>query len=116
MKIKTFTAEDEANQFIDTVKVISLEHQRRENCPDKIVVIYAETLTPETTRLKKIHEDEQEALNGIEDAKMHLQYLEIIAAQSEEDAKIVEGSIKGTKQNIKNFEAKLKAIELWKSE
>lgn len=115
MKIKIFTSEQEANIFIDTVKPLSLEYHKK-LLHDKIVLTYDETLTPEAVRKKKIRNDEAEALAGIQEAMMHLQYLYLIADQSEEDAKIVEGSIKGTEQNIKNYQAKLKAIELWKSE
>lgn len=115
MKIKTFTSEQEANAFIDTVKPLSLEYHKKP-FRDKIVLIYNEILTPEAVRKKKIEDDEKEALNGIEEAQMHLEYLEIIAGQSDEEAKITEGSIKSTKQNIKNYQSKLKAIELWQDQ
>lgn len=110
MKIKTFDSEEEVNAFIDTIKPISLEVK------DKIILIYDDHPSPEEVREKKIRDDESEARAGLQEAVMHLQYLNIIADQSEEDAKIVEASIKGCKQNIKNYQAKLKAIELWKNE
>ncbi len=53
---------------------------------------------------------------GLKEAEMQLQYLQTIANLSEEDAKIVKGSIEGVEGNIKNYKAKLKTIELWKNE
>ena len=113
MRIKTFISEAEANTFIKTVKPLSLEYHKKPFC-DKIVLIYNDLLTSEAVRKKKIEEDEREALTGLEEAQMHLEYLDIVASQSEDEAKLTEGSIKSTKQNIKNYQAKLKAIELWK--
>jgi len=111
MYIKTFTNTKKANDFIDTVKPQSVEYQ-----DGKIIVFYNKTPTVEEMRKKKIREDEAEALIGLEEAKMQLEYLETIEKLSEEDAKIVEGSIKGCKQNIKNYQAKLETIKLWKSQ
>ena len=111
MYIKLFYNTDEANSFIKGVKVVTVQYDQ-----GTIVVIYNPILSPEETRAKKIQDDEAEALAGLEEAKMHLQYLEIIKGQGEDEAKIVEGSIKGAEQNIKNYQAKLTAIELWKKQ
>lgn len=111
MYIKTFNFTDEANDFIKEVKVVSVQYDQ-----GTIVVIYNPILSPEHMRAKKIKDEEAEALVGLEEAKMHLQYLEIIKSQGEEEAKIVEGSIKSAEQNIKNYQAKLTAIELWKKQ
>lgn len=111
MQIKTFKSEQKANDFIKTIKPISLSYEK-----GKIVLIYSTFPTVEEMKAKKIREDEAEAMVGLKEAEMQLQYLQIVASFSEEDAKIVEGSIKGVEGNIKNYKAKLATIELWKNE
>lgn len=111
MQIKTFISELEANDFIKTIKPISLSYEK-----GRIVLIYSTFPTVEEMKAKKIREDKAEAMVGLKEAEMQLQYLQTIANLSEEDAKIVKGSIEGVEGNIKNYKAKLKTIELWKNE
>ena len=115
MFIKVFTNPNEANNFIKTIKPLSVEYQKG-LFRDKITVTYTKFSTVKEMRDKKIRDDEAEALVGLEEAYMQLEYLQTIEKLSDEDAKIVEGSIKGCKQNIKNYQAKLETIELWKSQ
>jgi len=115
MFIKVFTNSNEANNFIKTIKPLAVEYQKG-LFRDKIIITYSEFSTVKEMRAKKIKDDEAEARIGLEEAFMQLEYLQNIEKLSEEDAKIVEGSIKGCKQNIKNYQAKLETIELWKSQ
>jgi hypothetical protein len=115
MFIKVFTNPEEANNFIKTIKPLSIEYQKGV-FRDKIVLTYTITPTVKEMRAKKIREEEAESLVGLEEAFMQLEYLQAIEKLSEEDAKIVEGSIKGCKQNIKNYQTKLETIKLWKSQ
>ena len=110
MYIKTFDNELEANAFIDTVKPLSVSYE-----DGGIIVIYNTIPTVAEMKAKKIRDDEAEALVGLAEAEMQLIYLNTVKDQSDEDAKIVKNSLESCEQNIKNYKAKLKAIEIWKS-
>lgn len=111
MFIEIFNTTNEANEFIKTVKPLSVEYT-----DNQIVVFYNVMQTPQEVRADKIKNDKAEALAGLEEAQMTLQYLETVGKLSDEDAKIVEGSIKGCQQNIKNYRAKLNTVLLWEQE
>lgn len=115
MKIKTFINTERANEFLEKVKPISVEYQKKFPF-DKIVVIYNEIPEVKKAVKLKIEQEEAECLWGLKEAEMQLQYLEHLASLSEETAKITESSIEGTKNNIRNYKAKLDTIKVWQSE
>jgi hypothetical protein len=110
MKIQTFTSAEEANAFVDTVKVKDIQYYDGE-----IVVFYNTYLSVSEVRDMKILEDENDALVALTQAEMHLEYLEEVKRSTPEEGLADVGTgIENTKQNIINQKAKLATVAKWK--
>lgn len=114
--IKIFKDVEAANDFMETVKVSDCSYLT----DGTIIVQYEPFITPEQARARKIREDENDTLVGLERAEMHLEFLNALKkergdAGNKKDSQTLDKGITETLQSIDNYKIKLKAIEGWKT-
>jgi hypothetical protein len=107
MNVITFNTYEEVNEFVKTVKLDHIEARESD-----FVVFYRPYLTKEEVKAQKILEDRNTAEVGLQQAKMHLDYLNEVKKSGSDK---VDSGIKNTQENINNHKASLTAIEKWES-